>query len=251
MATTWVDDFLTDDPVDWELVVVNRQQPDALLDLLGDVFPDRTVNISEADHSVAAEDTVVLIQDDAVVATSPLSALQDSLLLVNSDLYKTGSVGLGEIDPPEVITALKETPFIVRDYPASNKEKLPLILMSRYIEQLAWEAEAGTLRSAFQQLSRIGDEQGTHEAYTNIARTDVAVHVYGRPDWLPPQNMPITIHGARRPVYALTWFVVYTGPGESAALVAEQCDPGIYEGMWTFEDERVDQIETRIVAEMA
>jgi hypothetical protein len=45
--------------------------------------------------------------------------------------------------------------------PASNSEKLPLIVISRYIEQLAWQHETGRLRSSFQRLSRLDDERGT------------------------------------------------------------------------------------------
>mgnify|MGYP000459243291 CR=1 FL=1 len=68
---------------------------------------------------------VALVEDGSVVARSTLDELLESVLLINSDLYKTGAIELGEVALPAVFEGLDEVPFRVRGYPESNKEKLP------------------------------------------------------------------------------------------------------------------------------
>lgn len=57
------------------------------------------------------ENLVLLLEGDEIVAASPLDALVNAILLVNSDLYVTGTRGLEDLDLPSVITGLHDTVF--------------------------------------------------------------------------------------------------------------------------------------------
>ena len=147
-----------EDP-DRSLVVLNRQAPDPVQRMLNRLFAEQSIAVEELEVDGDAADQVLLVEDGSVVARSPLSELQDAILLVNSDLFITGTRGLEEIEFPAVLEALDETPFHLRGYPESHSEKLLLILVSRYIERRAWTKQNGTLRASFQYLDRIEDEE--------------------------------------------------------------------------------------------
>ncbi|WP_394326836.1 hypothetical protein [Natrialba sp. SSL1] len=182
-----------------------------------------------------------------------------------------------------MLAALENTRLELRGYPRSHKEKLLLILLSRYIEQLAWSDGSGILRSSFQHLSRIEDEVGTHAVYDQLGRTDIDVHVYGVGGPEPPA-VEATVHTGRSRLYRTAWFVVYrpdsegstdqkpredaTGvsrtdfdpllrsdgdsstPPRSAALVCLETADRSWEGFFTFAPDRVAAIEESIAAEL-
>ena len=234
---------------DLSLAVVNRTRPRPIQDMLEETFDERSVGIEELDVPDAADDVVVLLDGDEVVATSPLRVLEDELLFVNSDLYITGTKALGDVTLPSVFAKLDETPFRVRGYPASDSEKLPLIIISRYIEQLAWEHGSGRLRSSFQRLSRLDDERGTRTVYETVGDTDVDVHVYGVPDWIPPRSFPGVVHAGYHGEFRTSWFVVFHADDadvETAALVAERVGDNEWEALWTFDDERIRAVNRYI-----
>jgi len=225
------------DGAERSLVVLNRTSPEPFQRMVEGLFEGQPVTVAEGVDAAADEDTVALIEEGDVVATSPLEALSDAILMVNSDLYSTGTVGLAETDVPDVIDGLADVPFTLRGYPESNSEKLILILISRHIERLAFEDGDGTLRSSFQRLSRIEDEKGTRRVYETVAETDVDVHVYGRPDWTPPREFRVTMHGGYKEEFRTSWFVVHTPPagdGQPAALVAIAQDGNTWDGFWTY-----------------
>jgi hypothetical protein len=222
------------------LVVVNRTAPDPLQRILEDLFAGQDVTVEEDMREAYDEDTVLLVEDGEVVASSPLGALEDAILLVNSDLFRTSARGLEETTLPAVMDGLTDHLFTLRGYPESNKEKLLLIVVSRRIEQLAHNYGEGTLRTSFQRLSRLEDERGTREVYDAVAETDVDVHIYGRPDWIPSPNFPVTMHGGYKEDFRTSWFVLYDPPPEkvgeydSAVLVAVEREPGTWEAFWTY-----------------
>lgn len=200
---------------------------------------------------VATSNTVWKI--DLCLDTCNSRHLRDASLAINSDLYVTGTKGLGEVELPYVLAGLDEFRFTLRGYPLAHKEKLLLIVVSRYIEQLAWEAGTGTLHSAFQRLSRIDDKVGTRTVYEQLAETDVGVHAYGIPDRIP-KGLSLTVHGDDSDVYRNAWFVIYrpddleNPPTEEggAALVALETEPRVWDGFWTYDDDRVDEIEAYV-----
>lgn len=212
--------------------------------MLENLFEGQSVDVSEDVREDVEENTVVLVKDGEIVAQSPLKALNDAILMVNSDLYSTGTIGLDEVTVPDVVDGLAGSRFRLRGYPESNSEKLVLILISRHIEQLAHQAGEGTIRSSFQKLSRIVDEKGTRRVYETLADSPVDVHVYGQPDRMPPVEFSVTAHGGYKDNFRDSWFVVYT-PEETqkyAALVAIEVEPRTWEGFWTYEESLVSAI---------
>lgn len=209
------------------------------------------------------ENLVLLMEDGEVVAGSTLSELGDAVLFVNSDLYTTGSRSLDDVDLPSVISGLNDATFTLRGYPESNRQKLLLITISRFIERAAWTAGDGTLRSSFQRLSRIDDEVGTRAVYDRIADTDVDTHLYGVPDDLP-EDLDAVIHAGDDPDFTDSWFVVYRppeGPHPAASdpdsdlkrgieggvgLLAVETESRVWRGLWTFEADRVSRVNRYI-----
>ena len=205
------------------------------------------------------ENLVLLMEDDEVVAGSTLAELGDAVLFVNSDLYVTGSRSLGDVDLPSVISGLDDATFTLRGYPESNRQKLLLITISRFIERTAWTAGEGTLRSSFQQLSRIDDEVGTREVYERVSGTGVDTHLYGVADELPA-DLDAVIHAGDGRDFTDSWFVVYRPPGGprpvetepdsdlqrgvegGVALLAVETEPRIWRGLWTFDAERISRV---------
>jgi hypothetical protein len=230
---------------DRSLVVLNRTEPQPLVTMLSAAFDGEEVEVDEDETADSETDVVALVEAGSVVATSPLVELQDSFLMVNSDLYRTGTRTLGDIDLPDVLTDLDETVFSLRGYPASDKEKLLLILISRHIEKQALENDSGTLRSSFQELSRIRDERGTKEVYQRLGNSSVDVHVYGVPDWTP-SDPPYAVHTGENDEYRNAWFVVHVPSDESSehvGLVAYESGPNEWTGMWTHRPALVERID--------
>ncbi|THE65178.1 histidine kinase [Salinadaptatus halalkaliphilus] len=202
-------------------------------------------------EAAVEEDLAVLLEDGQPVAASSMAALYDSLLAINSDLFVTGARRLGDTSLPDVLAGLEGTRLRLRGYPLAHKEKLLLILLSRYIEQLAWEHGTGTVRSAFQHLSRIDDEIGTRRVYEQLEETDLDVHVYGIDDGSVP-DLEMTVHAGSSRTYRNSWFVVYNPPAgiettDAGALVCLETEPRIWDGFFTFDPDCVDAIEDRIV----
>lgn len=127
---------------DLSLVVVNRNSPAPIQSLLESLF--ETLSVGRGGIPPRGGPRMVyLLEDRRVVASSPLSALRDAILMVNSDLYISGACSPEAVDPPDVIADMDGVNFRLRGYPESNKEKLLLIPISRFIERLALESEGG------------------------------------------------------------------------------------------------------------
>lgn len=230
------------DEPDRSLVVINRQAPEPIQRRLETLFDDQPVSIEEVDIPTEDDDQVLVVEDETVIARSPLRELQDAILAVNSDLFITGTRTLEEVELPDALKELDELPFYLRGYPEAQTEKLLLILVSRYIERTAWENQAGTIRTSFQSLDRIQDEIGTNRVYRRLDDSSIDVHVYGTPGWNPPPESTITIHAGYERDFVESWFVVYIPPeGEDGhvALLALEEGPNEWTGFWTYQPERV------------
>lgn len=235
------------------LAVVNRTSPRPVQRMLERLFEGQPVDVEEMELP-DGENLVVLFDDDGeVLASSSLESLQETILLVNSDIYVTGARELEEATVPDVLAELSGVQFRMRGYPASDSEKLLLITISRMIERVAWEHGGGKLRSSFQRLSRIEDEKGTHSVYEQLGQSNVDVHVYGAPDWIPPEGSNLTIHGGYDPDFLDSWFVVFTSETDlegSVALLAVETEPDIWRGFWTDEPGRVREINRYVEREL-
>jgi len=233
---------------DRHLVILNRDSPYPIRNLLSSMLDDQPVSLSDDDTTGEDTDTIALVEGDEILARSTLDSLMESVLLINSDLYKTGSIDLGDVVLPDVLQGLDEIPFRLRGYPESNKEKLLLIIISRVIERIAAETGGGTLRSSFQRLSRLQDERGTYDVYDSLSNTGVDIHLYGVGDANPAKSLPVTVHTGDSYPYRRSWFVVFRPPADAdtidhAALVALEDEPNVWDGFWTFRPKLVDRIE--------
>jgi hypothetical protein len=229
-----------------ELTVLNRAERGPVYDLLEKTFArgQDNVVVREAETPSGRPKNAVTCSDgDRTLAASDLAAVRDAVLLVNSDVYTTGTRPLGAIATPEVLVEMAETRLFAEGYPDPKKQKVLLVEMSRYIEQRAWRVGDGELHSAFQTLSRIDDESGTREAYERLADTDLDVHVYGAPDWEP--TMDVVAHGHEDPALRRAWFVAYQSPRDperSIALVAIDVGQNRWEAFWTHRPELVSAV---------
>lgn len=237
---------------DRTLAVLRRSGATPLEGMLHDLFADQPVAVEVPDDVdlPADEDVALLLEAGEVVASSPMRALEEAILLVNSDLYTTGTLKLHEADLPDVLTGLADTPFRLRGYPLAHKEKLLLVAVSRQIELFAHRAGAGTLRASFQRLSRIDDEVGTRRVYEALAGRDLDVHVYGEPDRDPGADLDVTVHGGYGDRYSDSWFVVFTPEAGSAArpaaLLALEVRRRHWDGFWTFDPGLVSDVDATI-----
>jgi hypothetical protein len=227
------------------LTVLNRTQPDPILRMLEKVFAGNAVEIREVETDDGTPtDVLVLSCDGETLATSTLSDVRDTLLLVNSDTYITGTRSLEQVETPAVLAELADTRFRLAGYPIHEKQKMLLIEISRHIESRAVQVGNGTLRSGFQYLARLDDEHGTLDAYGALGATDVDVHLYGVPNWTPPPSFG-TIHGSDDAELRRSWFVTFEHPGEDAddaALLAVETDRNRWEGFWTYREDLVADI---------
>lgn len=249
--------FTQHEKANMSLGIVGSDVPEQFHGLLTQIFDRQSVEIKQSvtvsEPISASADMVYLLDDGEVIAESPLEEVADSILLVNSDLYTTGARSVQEADLPDVITALDETHFRLRGYPESNKEKLLLIAISRYIERTALERGTGKHRASFQYLSRINDEGGTSEVYEQLGDSSVDVHVYGIPDWTPPPEYELTIHGGWGQDFRNSWFVVFVPDTPSAphtALLAIEDEPNIWDAFWTHNPDVVQEINRYIEREL-
>jgi hypothetical protein len=99
-------EFLSEgDLPDRTLVVINRQEPEPVQRLFEESFGALSVDIEERDLPEETDNVVVLLEDGDIVATSPLEKLQNAVLYVNADLYRTGLSGVDKYEAPAVLTA--------------------------------------------------------------------------------------------------------------------------------------------------
>lgn len=85
--------------------------------------------------------------------------------------------------------------------------------------------------------------------YERLADSETDTHVYGVPDWQPPPDFDVTMHGGWSDEFRDAWFVVFVPEDRSAphaALVAIETEPRVWDGFWTYDEERVTTINEYI-----
>lgn len=229
----------------WSAQVVNRTDPQPIQTMAEELYESLDIETSETELAGFDDDLFVVICDGRIVASSPVQTLKETLLMVNSDLYKTGSASVREIDVPDVILELSDTVFTLKGFPKSNTGKLVLTLIARYIEQQAVLQQSGTLRTSFQKLSRLDDEQGTWEVYEQLGAIDeLQTHVYGYPDWNPLPELDLLAHEVRNPEIRESWFVVYSAESvRDAAMLAVNTGSQTWKGYWTFDADEIRRLD--------
>lgn len=214
------------------------------------IFDKQPVTVTEGSEDQHGE--VVVVENGEILAASPVDEVLRSLLLVNSDVYTTGSRTLADSELPDVLKALEEVPFRMHGYPESDSEKLLLIGVSRAIERRAFEAGEGTLHVGFQQLSRLVEEPGTYRVYEQLSETDLDIHAYGVADVPLPEALDLTLHSGRSRLHRRGWFVVFrpvAADDRPAGVFSTEREPNRWDGFWTFDSERVTEI-TRLIRDV-
>ncbi|MFC7020064.1 MULTISPECIES: DICT sensory domain-containing protein [Haloarcula] len=223
------------------LTVYNEDEPAPLVRMLRRMVDTPTVDVREGSSDDGAVTDAVTLEDEngAELGMSSLEDIARSVLMVNSDLYTTGTRPVDEVQTPEVLANLEETTFSV-----SGKQKMLLIQMSRHIESLALQHGDGTLHAGFQYLSRIDDERGTRRVYERLVERDVDVHLYGVPDSELSVSEDVAVYTSPTEELRRSWFVVHTGCPDpaKAALVAEETGDNEWRGCWTFDGEVTDAV---------
>lgn len=237
------------------LLLVNRSGPEPIVELLERAFRSQPVTVAERQIPEGTDDLVCLVDDGAVEAVTPLPTLQEAYLMVNVDRYRTGTRQSRSGGFPDVLTGLSGVEFTARGFPHSNKEKLLLVLISRFIEDRALSRGEGELHTSFQRLSRLDDEYGTRTMYEWLAESGVDAHVYGIEDEPGAvRDLDVTVHGGETGEYRRSWVVVYSphsptgGGGEDghAALVATETGDNAWRGTWTYDAGMVERIATYV-----
>lgn len=223
------------------LTVYNEDEPPPLVRLLRRIVDAPTVDVREepaVEEGVA--NTVTLEDEDGeTLGSSSLNDLARSVLMVNSDLYTTGTRPVDAVETPEVLSNLDGTTFTV-----SGKQKMLFIQMSRHIESLTMRHGTGTIHSGFQYLSRLEGERGTRRVYERLADRAVDVNVYGVRDCHTSMTDRLSVHTEPADELRHIWFVVHADCPDSkkAALVAEETGDGEWRGCWTFDSDVTDAI---------
>jgi len=224
------------------LTVRNQDAPEPIERMLRRMVEAPDVEVRDGDPEEEPGNVLVLEGEHGPkFAVSTLEDVAESVLLVNADLYITGTRSVDEVDTPEVIAGLAETTFTVAD-----KRKMLLIEICRHVESLAHRHGSGRLHAGFQQLSRIDDERGTRQVYEDLVDVGVDAHVYGIG---PPEGNVtpdgVTVHASDDEEIRRSWFVVSTDCPRyrKAALLAREVGPNEWSGFWTFEPELVDRVD--------
>ncbi|QLH81933.1 DICT sensory domain-containing protein [Halosimplex pelagicum] len=118
-----------------------------------------------------------------------------------------------------------------------------LVATAREIEDRAWRTGRGTLYVTFQSLSAF---EGQVSMYEHLAgTTELAVAVYGDPDWEPPAIDGVEIRRDEAGELSDFWVVAFDGAGDDGAkcaMIAEEKSPGTYVGVVTYDSAVVDDL---------
>ena len=178
---------------------------------LAEHFESRNVVVEHVDIPDDGSGGFVVVSEDGEFVGSVGAAAVRSLVEPNT---RFGDA------PSEATRALLE---LLADTTFVSFDKRQMLGVAREIEDRAFRRERGTLRTGFQALSAMVHQQDVYE--TLATETDLDVHVYGRPDWNPPEIPGATVHAEDAAEIGAFWFVVFDGGGDDAqacALVAEE-----------------------------
>lgn len=140
-----------------------------------------------------------------------------------------------------LLDVLEETLF-------SSLDRRQLLATSREIEDRALRTGRGTLRVGFGSLSVF--ESQLHVYRHLAAETELDIHVYGRPDWSPPDVQNTTYHEDRNGSLAPFWWLTYDGgddPTLACVLVAREREDG-FVGFWSYDPHLVEAVNTTLRA---
>ena len=98
-------------PSEWSAQLVNPTRPKEIQNMAEDLFGSLGMEVPEREIEGIEENLLLMIRDGEVVASSPLKVIENTLLMVNSDLYTTGTKSIHEVSIPDTVQALSDTVF--------------------------------------------------------------------------------------------------------------------------------------------
>ena len=199
---------------------------------------NKSVKVQNVDTD---EDLISVFKNGKLISKSSVEEIGQSILYTNSDQYKTQKNQLNLLIFPESILSLQNEVFELKGYPKAYNQKLILILISRYIEQLSYN-NGGIHHATFQKISRLNDERGTKQVYNELADKMNELHLYGQLDKKPVElNNNINFHFGSSKLYKYSWIVIHLSKDSAAALVAIENENKYNEwkGIWTFDRDKV------------
>lgn len=235
-----------------ELVVVNADEDDERVAELRTYFDRYNVVVSTTFRDESLPDAFLLLTDgEECLAAIDVDTLYEYLV----EPLETDTFVHWSRDDPRLSSAVQTflTNLDENVYRVEQETKLPLISISRTIEQRAGRGNAGTVHTGVQRLSRLRDERETWDTYVRLADRDVDVNLYGVPDWRPPATDSMTVFADEDgDCVGEFWFVVYETDGRDVggALLAHEVEPGTYTGFWTFRPELVSDLATHVETEL-
>ncbi|WP_229380425.1 hypothetical protein [Haloarcula marismortui] len=95
------------------LTVFNDDEPEPLVRMLRRMVDSPAVEVQAGEMSPESPENAVVVKDadGTELAVSSISAVGVCVLLVNSDLYVTGTRSLDEVDTPAALLHLDEVPL--------------------------------------------------------------------------------------------------------------------------------------------
>ncbi|MFD1645838.1 DICT sensory domain-containing protein [Haloarchaeobius litoreus] len=151
-------------------------------------------------------------------------------------------------DPSQVAPGYRVLFEVLDETVFTAMNRRQLLAVSREIEDRARRVGNGQLHASFQHLSAFAEQV---EWYWTLGEAGLDIHVYGAPDWEPPEIPGVTFHGYGDEMLERYWVVTFDGGTEetqACGLVGREYD-GTFDGFWTDDPTLVTQIEGELVAE--
>lgn len=218
------------------LTLYGPADPDAVDDIERH-FAVQNVTVETVETTAGPDDFAVLHDDGDFLAAADLDELRAA---VTFDYGLLDATDFAATSYPDILAHVDDTTFT-----AYGKRRM--VLSSREIEERAWRARGGELHAGFQRLSLLSEQW---ELYTRIADRGVDVHVYGAPDWEPPETDRLTVHATDDPEIRRSWFVAFESPADGGcALVADERDSDEFRGFWSYDEGVVADVFDHLRAE--
>jgi len=203
-------------------------------DDLAERFATRNVRVTHRLLPDVGDDGFVIVRDrDGFRAAIGIATLRE---LLTPPVRPLG-------ESPEETTAFQRFLTLLDDTLFRSTNRRQLLATSREIEDLAWRRASGRLHAGFQSLTAFRDQLSVYQQLA--AHSDLDVHVYGHPEWSPPDVDGLTVHAESNDEIGDVWFVTYDGDGDDddkCALLAEQRESSLYDGFWTYDSATVDEL---------
>lgn len=213
------------------LTVFNAETDET--DALREHFSDRNVDVTAAQTADGPCGYAVLSNEEEFITAAKVGAV------LGTDDEAMSGYEMEAYRP--ILDHLDETTF-------TSYDTDQMIAASHEIEDRAWRIGSGTVHAGFQTLSALESQIDIYEQLAD--QESLAVHVYAFPDGEIPDRENVTLHIERGEEIRNTWFVVYDGNGvdtNKCALLAEEREPRVFYGFWTYDPTTVDWIVDHIV----